>query len=407
MPKLSSRPEWRSTSATRTAPSTTSNAVGANSGTLVNSGAVITTEGLSTVTGVGQFAANQALQHGSSTLLNKALGRDGSLDEVLQATLANTFAAAGFNLIGKVSRDHQLENGGVPKVGLHAVMGGLAAKAAGADFKTGALAAGANEALISSLAKQYGSMSVDQQKRLLVMNSQLIGIVAAAALNEDEKGLQTGAWVAGNGTKYNHFSLPPGLIQYGQAATSRAQQMAENGESPDAVAEALRAMARGDGFEGPDPAKALLQAWATTVLTGGGLISTGTKLGTAAVGATIGGGANISYQLSTDLDSLSYTDATVAAIVGALSQGRGLVGTQAVSIGGAYVGSQIKGTDPVGAMVGAGVGAAAGAATGKFVKDSLPNSISNSLKETLGAVAGSAISEGAGSFFVEGISDEQ
>ena len=237
------------------------------------------------------------------------------------------------------------------------------------------------------------------------MNSQLIGVVAAATLGEDEKGLQTGAWVAGNGTKYNEFGIydlvPPGAVKYGQAATSLGQEMAVQGASPEEVSTALQAMARGDGYDGPDPAKEFLKAWATTVLTGGGMLGSGARLRSLALGATIGGGANVSYQLSTDLSSISYTDATVAAIVGALSQGRGFLATEAISVSGAYVGSQVKGTDPTGAMIGAGVGTAAGAVAGKVVKDSLPSSVPNSLRENFSAIVGSATSEGIGPLVVE------
>ncbi|MBV7562934.1 DUF637 domain-containing protein [Pseudomonas sp. sia0905] len=389
---------------TETTSSSASSAAG-GSGTLANSGAVATSGGLSSATGIGQFAANQALQNGTSAILNKALGRDGSLDEALQVTLANTFAAAGFNLVGKTSRDYQLGNSSLSKIGLHAIMGGLAAEATGADFRTGALAAGANEALISTLLKQYDSMSLSEKKSLITMNSQLIGVVAAATLGEDEKGLQTGAWVAGNGTKYNEFGIydlvPPGAVKYGQAATSLGQDMAVQGASPEEVSTALQAMARGDGYDGPDPAKEFLKAWATTVLTGGGMLGNGARLGTLALGATIGGGSNISYQLSSDLDSISYTDATVAAIVGALSQGKGFLATEALSVSGAYVGSQVKGTDPTNAMIGAGVGTAAGAVAGKVVKDSLPSSVPNSLRENFSAIVGSATSEGVGPLVVE------
>ncbi|WP_363319426.1 DUF637 domain-containing protein, partial [Pseudomonas sp. Bi70] len=267
---------------TETTSSSASSAAG-GSGTLANSGAVATSGGLSSATGIGQFAANQALQNGTSALLNKALGREGSLDEALQATLANTFAAAGFNLVGKTSRDYQLGNSSLSKIGLHAIMGGLAAEATGADFRTGALAAGANEALISTLLKQYDGMSLNEKKSLITMNSQLIGVVAAATLGEDEKGLQTGAWVAGNGTKYNEFGIydlvPPGAVKYGQAATSLGQEMAVQGASPEEVSAALQGMARGDGYDGPDPAKEFLKAWATTVLTGGGMLGNGARLG--------------------------------------------------------------------------------------------------------------------------------
>ncbi len=45
-------------------------------------------------------------------------------------TLTNTFAAAGFNWVGDVSVG-RFENGSLTKIGLHAIMGGLAAEAAG------------------------------------------------------------------------------------------------------------------------------------------------------------------------------------------------------------------------------------------------------------------------------------
>ncbi|OVZ06777.1 hypothetical protein CDO45_35285, partial [Pseudomonas aeruginosa] len=59
-------------------------------------------------------------------------------------------------------------------------MGGLAAEAVGGDFRTGALAAGVNEALVNSLAKQYASLPIDDKKGLLIMSSQLIGVLAAS-----------------------------------------------------------------------------------------------------------------------------------------------------------------------------------------------------------------------------------
>lgn len=63
-----------------------------------------------------------------------------------------------------------------------------------------------------------------------------------------------------------------------------------------------------------------------------------------------------------------------------------------INVGGAYIGSEIKGTDATSAMIGTGVGTAAGTVAGKVVGGTLPNSISGSIKESFGAVAGSAVS---------------
>ncbi|WP_445939036.1 two-partner secretion domain-containing protein, partial [Pseudomonas sp.] len=121
-------------------------------GAIQNGGKVLANGGLSSLEGIGRFAGNQLLQNGTSTVLDRALGGNSSFSDALRSSLASTFAAAGFNLIGDVTAKEQwnLENGSPAKVAMHAVMGGLAAEAAGGDFKTGALAAGVNELLVDS-----------------------------------------------------------------------------------------------------------------------------------------------------------------------------------------------------------------------------------------------------------------
>ncbi|VVP60635.1 DUF637 domain-containing protein [Pseudomonas fluorescens] len=178
------------------------------SGALANTGKVVVSNpgGLGSLEGLGRFAANQALQNTTSAVLNKALGRDGSLGDALQNSLVNAFAAYGFNLVG----DTGLPDSGLAKIGLHALMGGLASLAAGEDFKTGALAAGINEALVDSMAKNYAGLPQEERDRLLIMNSQLVGLLVTAVQdpNADAEKLQTGVWVAQNGTQYNRLSHP-------------------------------------------------------------------------------------------------------------------------------------------------------------------------------------------------------
>lgn len=175
------------------------------SGALPNGGKVLANGGLSSFEGIGRYAGNQLLQNGTSTVLDRALGGDSSLSDALRSSLANTFAAAGFNWIGDQTAvaKWDLKDGSPGKVAMHAVMGGLAAEAAGGDFKTGALAAGVNELLVDVLSQQYGQMDPDQKKSLLVMNSQVIGVLTAAAQGGDDKALQVGALVAGTATQYN------------------------------------------------------------------------------------------------------------------------------------------------------------------------------------------------------------
>ena len=157
---------------------------------------------------------------------------------------------------------------------------------------------------------------------------------------------------------------------------------------------ALQAMARGDGFSGPQPAQEFLKAWAMTVLTGGGVINTTARGLTLVVGGAVSGGSNVVYQISIkELNELSFTDASIATAVGALTQGKGLIGTVGANMGGAYVGSQIKGEDPVQSAISAGVGSALGYSGGKVVSKNIPDQVSKGLKDTASSVSGSVISE--------------
>ncbi|SFA67088.1 filamentous hemagglutinin [Metapseudomonas otitidis] len=105
---------------------------------------------LSSLEGIGCFAGNQMLQDGTSAVLNKALGRDVDFKDALQTALFNTIAAAAFNAVGDHTKD-ALADGSPGKVAIHALVGGLLSEATGGDFTSGALAAGANEALIEDL----------------------------------------------------------------------------------------------------------------------------------------------------------------------------------------------------------------------------------------------------------------
>ncbi|MBJ9978520.1 DUF637 domain-containing protein, partial [Pseudomonas sp. S30] len=176
------------------------------SSALPNSGAVLPVGGLSSWDGIARFAGNQLLQNGTSTILDRALGGHSALGEALRSSLASTFAAAGFNLVGDLGNRFNLQEGGAAKVTLHAVMGGLAAEAAGGDFKTGAVAAGVNEALVDTLAQHYSKMQPEKKQQLLKMNSQLLGVLAAAATQGDGGSSQIGAWVASYSTAYNYLT---------------------------------------------------------------------------------------------------------------------------------------------------------------------------------------------------------
>jgi filamentous hemagglutinin len=156
---------------------------------------------LDTWTGVGKFAANQTLQGGTSTLLSKALGQGGSANDALKSALFNTLAAVSFNAVGDYSLGVFAE-GSLPKVAIHAMVGGLLSEATGGDFKAGALAAGASEAL----AVELGQL-VKNDESLLVMSSQIVGVLAAASQKDaDAQSIEKGRWVAQQAMLYNNLN---------------------------------------------------------------------------------------------------------------------------------------------------------------------------------------------------------
>ncbi|MBY1014408.1 DUF637 domain-containing protein, partial [Pseudomonas aeruginosa] len=163
---------------------------------------------LSSLSGVGRFAANQAMQNATSTVLSQALGQGGSLNEALKSALYNSFAAAGFNFVGDIGQEYSLKPGDPSMVTMHALMGGLAAQVSGGDFATGAAAAGANEALVAKLDQAFKSLSPENREAMVTMGSQLVGVVAAAVRDPDATGkaLESAAWVAKNSTQYNFLN---------------------------------------------------------------------------------------------------------------------------------------------------------------------------------------------------------
>ena len=135
--------------------------------------------------------SNQALQSGTSALLSKALGQGGDVGDALKGALFNTLAAASFNAVGDFTQG-KLTEGYPPKIIVHAMVGGLLSQATGGDFRTGALAAGINEAVVS-----YLNDLVNGNKTLLSMNSQIVGVLSAASQKDaDAQSMEKGGWVA-------------------------------------------------------------------------------------------------------------------------------------------------------------------------------------------------------------------
>ncbi|WP_407311137.1 DUF637 domain-containing protein [Pseudomonas sp. nanlin1] len=143
-----------------------------------------------TLTRVGGRAV---ISSGISTAIN-----GGSLGDNFNAALlgeaGNVAMATGFNWVGDSIR---FPDGSAQKILAHALMGGMLAEVTGGDFKTGAMAAGLNEALINQMASLAGG-NADVQ----LMLSQLVGLVGAASVGGD---LNQGAQIAQKATTFNYL----------------------------------------------------------------------------------------------------------------------------------------------------------------------------------------------------------
>ncbi|MEX5573763.1 filamentous hemagglutinin N-terminal domain-containing protein [Pseudomonas lijiangensis] len=158
---------------------------------------------LGSVEAVSHFAGQQLINNTSAAAIAKAFGRDVSLSGILQSTVYSTLAAYSFDQVGNLG----LTTGSPEKVALHAIVGGMIAEASGSDFAVGAMAAGVNEAFANQLRRMSAQIAPEQRDQLMLLSSQLLGVVAAAAVAGDDAGsLQTGSWVASNATLYNNLN---------------------------------------------------------------------------------------------------------------------------------------------------------------------------------------------------------
>src|SRR5690606_22368763 len=197
---------------------------------------------LGTPSGLADFGTYLGAQ-GTLQAVTQTAILGGSLEDNLQTALTNQLhhllQAGAFNAAGDLAggkwTDIDWADGSAEKVALHAVVGGLLSEATGGDFTTGALAAGANEALIEQL-----SGVIRDNKSLELAVSQLIGIAAATVTDGD---YAKAAELAKNATAYNR-QLHIDEIRYA-SDEERVQRYAEQqGVSTDqARQELLRAAA--------------------------------------------------------------------------------------------------------------------------------------------------------------------
>ncbi|OHS09410.1 hypothetical protein HMPREF3289_00195 [Pseudomonas sp. HMSC75E02] len=146
--------------------------------------------------------ANVGLQLAVNSAMKTVLQGGSFKDNLAQAAVslaANALSGYIYQNVGA-----ELVGTGLPtKVAVHAIVGGLIAEAAGGSFETGALAAGANKALIELVGSEI--FPGEAHDRVLAMTSQLVGMTVAAMAGGSEKEQEKAGWVAQQGTVYNYL----------------------------------------------------------------------------------------------------------------------------------------------------------------------------------------------------------
>lgn len=317
-------------------------------------------------------------------------------------------AAAGGALAPYLAREIKAKTQGntAANAAAHAVAGALVALVSGNNVAAGAVGAASGELAAKIISEQYygkdPSALTEAEKENVSALSQLAAGLAGGLVADSTAGAVGGSVAGKTAVENNHLSLPNGMMNAGQAASTLGQFMMQNGATAAEIAQAQSDLAKGLGTGAPQPATELVKKWALLMSTAA-TMGTGTTAGVGGMvtGGTIGGAANSSAQLTLNGDKpFNYTDALIAIGAGALTQGKGPVLTGGISVGGAYVGSTIKGEDPTNAMIGAGVGVVAGAGAGKVVDKVSP--VANEATSGIGgAVIGSLASEGASATVTE------
>lgn len=197
-----------------------------------------------------RLAVNSALD----TLVNGGSFKDNlvqaGIDLVASALTGAIYEQVGDSLVGS----------GLPtKVTIHAIVGGLIAEAAGGDFKSGALAAGANEAFLELVGDKL--FPGDAHEQVIAMTSQLLGMTVAAAAGADGKAQEKAGWVAQQATIYNHELHRKNAESFAQGiqdACAKRPDLCTSGYqeiTQQELVDALRVTAaHGEGIENVNPA---------------------------------------------------------------------------------------------------------------------------------------------------------
>ncbi|HGN2421364.1 TPA: hemagglutinin repeat-containing protein [Pseudomonas aeruginosa] len=150
----------------------------------------------------------------------------------------------------------------------HAVLGAVVAQAQGNSAAAGGAGAAGSELAAQVISERlYGTRDSstlnEAQKQTITALASLAGGLAGSVVDGSSGGAIAGAAGGKNATENNFLGggTPPGLISYGQAASSLTEYMRKNGATAEEITQAQRDLAQGQGFDGVQPANEFIKAW--------------------------------------------------------------------------------------------------------------------------------------------------
>ncbi|MES4611335.1 hemagglutinin repeat-containing protein [Ewingella sp. CoE-038-23] len=293
----------------------------------------------------------------------------------IQSAIAGASAPYMASLIHKLTEEpNPTDPNGEPVVNreanliAHAVLGAVVAQMQGNSGLSGASGAAIGEFIAQEMYPGVKRADLSEEQRQTISSLSTLAAGLAGGLTGDSSAnVVAGAQAGKNSAENNNLSLPSGMVDYGQAATSWNQYAVDNNLSPEQTQAGLDRLAKGDLPEGANIAKVVVDGYVDGVMIAGAwYLGPAASIGKVVASSAISEIANGSYQWydlsqsGNENKSWDYWGSVSAGITGALAPGRGVWQNAGIAAGGTLF---TDGPDK-GALAGTGAGWAFGAIVG-------------------------------------------
>ncbi|MGR2858980.1 filamentous hemagglutinin, partial [Erwinia sp. 1181_3] len=349
------------------------------------------------------------------------LGTGGAVQQGIQAATAVVQGLAGGDITSAIAggmapylaeQIHKRAPDEASRVMAHAVVAGVLAEVQGRNA-AGAAAGAATAAIgTSAIAKaMYGTDDFNNlgetQKQTVSALATLASGLAGGLAGDSSTSALAGAQAGKNTAENNEmFSLPKGMTDYSQGASTLGMSMIDAGVTTEEVNAALSKNVKGDLPDGANITKAIVEGYTDIALVAGAAyLGPAASAGKVVGGAIISEIANGSYQWfdlsqpGNEKKTWDYKGSISAGITGALAPGRGVWQNTGMAAGGAMF---TDGPD-IGSIGGAATGAWVGGGFGKFAPGIVDSVTGKEIPGLIFDFTGSFGSEILGGYIKDGV----